>query len=43
MCVSIGTGVGEGSVPSVGLSIDEGTLIHEELDNVHMALLRGLH
>ena len=41
--VAVGTGVGEGGVHGVGLGVDTGTPLDQELDDVHVTLLRSLH
>jgi hypothetical protein len=41
--VAIGAGVGEGGVPGAGLGVNLGTSLQQELDDVDMALLGGLH
>ena len=41
--VAVSTGVGEGSVEGVGLSVHIGPSLKKELDDVHVALLSGFH
>ena len=39
----VSAGVSEGTVSGVGLGVDIGSLLYQVADNVHVALLRGLH
>lgn len=41
--MAIGAGVGESGVPCAGLSVDLGTSLQQEFDDVDMAFLGGLH
>ena len=41
--MAVGAGVGEGGVPGAGLGMNLGTSFQQELDDVDVALLGGLH
>ena len=41
--MAVGAGVGEGGVPGTGLGMNLGTSLQQELDDVDVALLGGLH